>query len=66
VPRGTHDARLFVTPRELETWAEAGSLVVERLQGESIDLVRTIRHWAVTLRRGPSTAVTYSALLRKR
>jgi RNA polymerase sigma-70 factor (ECF subfamily) len=57
---------MFVTPRELATWAEAGGLVIERLQGESIDVVRTVRRRAVTLRRGPSTAVTYGARLRKR
>lgn len=66
VPRGTHDARLFVTPRELARFGEAHGLVLERLQGESLDLARTVRSWTVTLRSGTSTAVTYSALLRKR
>lgn len=66
VPRGTHDARLFVTPKELERFGTKHGLVLERLQGESLDLARTVRRWTVTLRSGASTAVTYSALLRKR
>lgn len=66
VPRGTHDARMFVTPDELARWAGACGLTVETLQGESLDVARTLRRWTVVLRRGTSTAITYSALLRRR
>lgn len=65
VPRGTHDARMFVTPDELARWSAVSGLAVERLQGESLDLPRTLRRWTVVLRRGDSTNVTYSALLRR-
>ncbi len=65
VPRGTHDADMFVKPAELANWARASGLVVEHLQGESIDLGRTVRRWTVSLQSGSNCAVTYSALLRK-
>lgn len=65
VPRGTHDADMFVKPSELVRWAGEHDLAVERVQGESIALGRTIRRWTVALRDGDSCAVTYCALLRK-
>lgn len=65
VPRGTHAAHMFVTPTELEHWARASGMQVERWQGEALQLARTVRRWTVTLRRGTNLSVTYSALLRK-
>jgi 2-polyprenyl-6-hydroxyphenyl methylase/3-demethylubiquinone-9 3-methyltransferase len=65
VPRGTHDAHMFIAPKEIERWATNCGLELERLQGEALDWVRTLRRWTVVLKRGSSCAVTYSALLRK-
>jgi len=65
VPRGTHDARLFVAPEQLESAGADAGLRVERIQGESIDLWRTLRRGAIALRRSDDTSVTYCALLRK-
>ncbi len=65
VPCGTHDARLFVTPSELSTWAAGDGLHVERLQGESLAWAATIRRWTVTLQRSTDTRVTYCASFRK-
>jgi 2-polyprenyl-6-hydroxyphenyl methylase/3-demethylubiquinone-9 3-methyltransferase len=65
VPRGTHDARMFIAPQDIERWAADCGLEMERLQGEALDWTRTLRRWTVVLKRGKSCAVTYSALLRK-
>jgi 2-polyprenyl-6-hydroxyphenyl methylase/3-demethylubiquinone-9 3-methyltransferase len=65
VPKGTHDPELFVTPDELRRAGEAAGLRLERLQGESPDLLRTVTTWRVHLRRSRSLAVAYSALFIK-
>ncbi len=65
IPRGTHDARMFIAPEEIERWAADCGLEMERLQGEALDWVRTLRGWTVVLKRGSSAALTYSALLHK-
>jgi len=65
VPRGTHDADMFVRPAELDRWALASGLEIAQLRGESLDLGRTIRRWTVSLRHGNDCAVTYTALLLK-
>ncbi len=65
VPRGTHDADMFVTPEEVERWGRAHGLALVHIQGESIALRSTIRNWTVALRRGENCSVTYCALLRK-
>jgi len=64
VPRGTHDARLFVRPAELERYARESGLRVERLLRERPALVRTVLTWTIHLRhsrRGPG----FCAFLRK-
>jgi 2-polyprenyl-6-hydroxyphenyl methylase/3-demethylubiquinone-9 3-methyltransferase len=66
VPRGTHDPELFISPEELVRSAERAGLRREVIQGESVDLLRTLRRWAVTLRKSDDTSVTYSVLFRKR
>lgn len=66
IPRGTHDAELFVRPDELARDAWSAGLVLEALQGESVDVLRTLRRWAIALRASGDTSVGYSALLRKR
>lgn len=65
VPRGTHDARLFIDPDELRASVWQHGLGLEALQGESIDVVRTVRRWAIALRRSDDLRVGYSALFRK-
>jgi 2-polyprenyl-6-hydroxyphenyl methylase/3-demethylubiquinone-9 3-methyltransferase len=66
VPRGTHDADMFVSPAELTGAARALGLECVRLQGEVPDLVRTLKRWTVTLRRSDDLSVGYSALFCKR
>ncbi len=64
VPRGTHDARLFVRPDELHEYARESGLTVQLLVRESPALLRTAFTWTVHLResrRGPG----YSAFLVK-
>jgi len=65
VPRGTHDARLFVRPDELRASAWKHGLALEALQGESVDLLRTVSRWAIALRKSDDVSVGYSALFRK-
>lgn len=64
VPRGTHDARLFVRPDELERYARAARLRPVRLLRESPALLRTLLTWTVHLRESRS-GIGYSAFLEK-
>jgi 2-polyprenyl-6-hydroxyphenyl methylase/3-demethylubiquinone-9 3-methyltransferase len=65
VPPGTHDPEMFVAPDELRRLAGAAGLVPRALQGESVDLWRTLRRRAITLRRGADLSVGYSCLFAK-
>ena len=65
IPRGTHDPKLFIAPRELDEAATAAGLVRTHRTGESPDLLQTLRSRAIRLRRARSTAVAYSVLYRK-
>jgi 2-polyprenyl-6-hydroxyphenyl methylase / 3-demethylubiquinone-9 3-methyltransferase len=65
VPRGTHDHALFVSPEDLREKANARNLRCERLQGETVDVLRTAAHWTIVLKRSVDVSVTYSALFRK-
>ena len=65
VPRGTHDPAMFVTPERLERDASVAGLALERVQGERVDVWRTLRRWAITLRKSDDLSVTYSVLFRK-
>jgi len=65
IPAGTHDPDLFITPAELTGAAWRAGLAIEALQGESVNLWRTLRRWAISLRRSEDVSVGYSALLRK-
>jgi hypothetical protein len=56
---------MFVTPDELTRAAELAGLRRERIQGESVALLRTVSRWAVTLRKSDDLSVSYSALFRK-
>ena len=65
VPRGTHDHRLFITPKELmRTASRAGFQFVEA-QGEAPAVLQTIFSWSIHFRPSRSTAVAYSAFFRK-
>ncbi|TAJ02091.1 MAG: methyltransferase domain-containing protein [Planctomycetota bacterium] len=66
VPRGTHDARLFVSHAHLLELGARVGLAGARVQGERVRVWRTLRAGAIELAAGPSLAVTYSALLVKR
>lgn len=65
VPRGTHDANLFIGPDELRRSAWRHGLVLEELQGESVNVLKTVSRWAISLRRSDDLSVGYSALFRK-
>ena len=65
VPRGTHDPELFVAPDTLYREASLRGLEPVRLQGESVDVLRTVLRWAVALKRGDDVSIGYSALFRK-
>lgn len=65
VPRGTHDHELFVPPDELCREALARGLRLERIQGESVRVLRTALARAIVLARSDDLSVGYSALLRK-
>lgn len=63
VPRGTHDAALFVRPDELQAMAEHAGLKVEEFVGEAPRLLATLRSGAIELRGTPDLSVLYSAFL---
>lgn len=66
VPRGTHDADMFVTPDELSDYARGAGLTQVSVAGEAPDLWATVRHRAITLRHSRSLAVGYGALFAKK
>lgn len=66
VPRGTHDHRLFIQPRELETACRELGFVQEQVQGFVPVVLPTLKTWSVHLRRSKSQALAYAALFRKR
>lgn len=63
VPPGTHDPDRFIRPQELATAATAAGLRLDRLLGQRLRLLATIRCWAVRLAPGSSTAIGYGAWL---
>ncbi len=65
VPRGTHDPRLFVKPKELCRAARDQGLELVRLEGERPALAATLRSWTLVPRRSASLALSYCALFRK-
>ena len=66
IPPGTHDHALFITPDELSQSAEQCGLRQVRIAGERVRLLPTIRRWAITMTRGSSLRVAYTALFQKR
>lgn len=66
VPRGTHDARLFVRADELVDLAARAGLECVGLEGESVRLVPTLRSHTLHLRRSRDLGVSYHATFVKR
>lgn len=60
IPPGTHRFDLFVKPVELQKCAEGCGLELSETFGESVAMIETVKRWAITLRRGASTALAYS------
>ena len=65
VPPGTHDWRLFVTPRELEVAATACGLVKHRVYGESPRIVPTILSWSLHMQPGTWLGASYAMIFRR-
>jgi len=65
IPPGTHDHSLFITPTELTCAAKKYGLIQERVAGEHVRIIPTVWRWAITMRRGRSLKVGYTALYRK-
>jgi len=65
VPRGTHDARLFVTPAELVSMAGAAGLRLLAIEGEAPRILTSLRTNSIRLRRSRSLGVAYGALFRR-
>jgi 2-polyprenyl-6-hydroxyphenyl methylase/3-demethylubiquinone-9 3-methyltransferase len=66
IPRGTHEARRFVRPRELERWAASAGLSACAWCGERPRLWASLRARAVAVTRGRSLAVGYCAAFQRR
>jgi 2-polyprenyl-6-hydroxyphenyl methylase/3-demethylubiquinone-9 3-methyltransferase len=64
VPRGTHDPRLFVSPKRLDGLAKEQGLRLERLQREAPRLLKSLFSRTVHLRRSAS-GFGYTAFFRK-
>ncbi|MBL8730015.1 MAG: 3-demethylubiquinone-9 3-O-methyltransferase [Planctomycetes bacterium] len=62
VPRGTHDARWFVRPQELDAMAAAGGLRLCTRRGEAPRLWRTLRSGVLALRESARITAGYAAL----
>jgi len=65
VPRGTHDAAMFIRPQELVAAAARAGLRCLLLAGEAPRLLPTLRRRAIHLRESRSLALAYAALFRK-
>ncbi|MEZ5962941.1 MAG: bifunctional 2-polyprenyl-6-hydroxyphenol methylase/3-demethylubiquinol 3-O-methyltransferase UbiG [Planctomycetota bacterium] len=65
VPRGTHDAALFVRPEELCRAAAHDGLRCRQLDGEAPRLLATLRTGAIHLRQSRCLALAYTALFLK-
>jgi len=65
IPKGTHDSKLFITPKELIETAKLFGLIHVKTQGEWPVIFKTIFKGAITLRKSNSTAIAYSVLFQK-
>lgn len=65
IPRGTHDPRMFITPDELTAAAREVGLTRKYLQGESVEVWKTLTTFAIHLRPSSQTSLSYCMLLEK-
>jgi len=65
VPKGTHCHKLFIRPAELINTAAACGLTCKAIVGDQLNLIKTIRHWTVSMREGRDLSVAYSAIFEK-
>lgn len=65
VPRGTHDARLFVRADELSAMASATGLRRTHVEGEAPRVLASLVHRSIRLRTSRSLGVAYGALFEK-
>lgn len=61
IPRGTHDYRMFVRPSELINAASGVGLKLDRLIGQRVQIVKTLKYWAIAVQEGKSLALGYAA-----
>jgi 2-polyprenyl-6-hydroxyphenyl methylase / 3-demethylubiquinone-9 3-methyltransferase len=61
IPPGTHDPARLIRPQELIDVAAAANLRLDQLLGQRLRLAATLRHWAIRLAPGSSTALGYAA-----
>jgi len=65
VPKGTHDPKFFVKPKELAEKAERVGLEAIEWQGERPAIRKTVRTWAVHFTACRSLSIAYSGLFRR-
>jgi 2-polyprenyl-6-hydroxyphenyl methylase / 3-demethylubiquinone-9 3-methyltransferase len=65
IPKGTHDPKLFIKPKELIAEAERCGFHCLKIQGEWPEFFQTIKRKAITLRRSSTKMVAYSAVFKK-
>ena len=65
VPKGTHDPKMFVKPKELAEKAERAGLKLLRWQGERPALGKTVRTWAIHFASCRSLSIAYSGLFQR-
>lgn len=65
IPRGTHDPRHFISPRELAGAARACGLETVLVQGERPAFFATLRNWSIHLVPARDTSISYFAVFRK-
>ncbi len=66
IPPGTHDPERLIRPSELTAAAEAAGLGTIRILGQRLRFMATLRHWAIRLAPGTSTALGYACWLERR
>lgn len=65
IPKGTHDPRRFVRPKELEAMAAAAGLRLRAVSGEGVRLLQTLWSRRLRFRQCRSLALGYSAIFQK-
>lgn len=65
IPPGTHDRRLFIKPYELIEEASRVGFTFQKIQGETPNILATIKSNAISLRLSKSLSLAYSAFFQK-